>query len=329
MATIRKRGTRFQAIIRITGYPQKSKSFHLRKDAEKWARSIEAQMEAGTYQTQKPSDMLLSELLTRYRDKVTISKKGRLQETNRINRLLRDAITSCRLCDLSPAVLAKFRDRRIKDGVRACQYDLIIIRHAIATGRSEWGLHLPDDPFASLRVPNGVRKRVRRLEGEECRKLLEAAQRVSQPLLEPVLRWAMETGMRKSEILALTWEDIDWQRKLAQLRDTKNGEPRAVPLSHEAEAILQELGRSTEKVFPITVPALRCAWDRAIRLGGIEDLRFHDLRHEAISRLFEQGLSVPEVALISGHKTLAALQIYANMRPEAVGEKLRRLRQAA
>ncbi len=257
MATIRKRGSRFQAIVRVTGYPQKSKSFHLRKDAEKWARSIEAQMEAGTYQAQKPSDMLLSELLTRYRDKVTVSKKGRLQETNRINRLLRDGIASCRLCDLSPAALAKFRDRRIRDGVRACQYDLIIIRHAIATGRNEWGLYLPEDPFASLRVPNGVRKRVRRLEGEEHDRLLDAAQRVSQPLPGPVLRWAMETGMRKSEILALGWEDIDWTRKLAQLHDTKNGEPRAVPMSHEAEAVLRGLDRVSDRVFPITVPALR------------------------------------------------------------------------
>ena len=329
MATITKRGNRYQAVVRRTGYPTRTKTFHTRTDAQRWARKVESEIEARTYVARPPSTLTVSELLARYRDSVTPHKKGQKQEVTRINRLLRDPISQHRLCDLSPAVLAHFRDRRLKDGTRACQYDLIILRHALSVGKGEWDVYLPTDPFDGLRIPDGVRKRVRRLEGDEYTRIANATQESSCGLLWPLIGFAIETGMRKSEILGLRWDDVDWQHELAHLTDTKNGSPRSVPLTAKAVEILRCLARTSDMVFPIMAEALRYHWEQALSRAGIDGLRFHDLRHEAISRLFELGLSVPEVALISGHKTISALQIYANMKPVQVGEKLRRLAKAA
>lgn len=119
---------------------------------------------------------------------------------------------------------------------------------------------------------------------------------------------------------------MDLQRRSVRLTQTKNGHPRRVPLSKAAMGLLEALGDSWDdsetRVFPVTGNALRLAWERVKTKAGIEDLRFHDLRHEAISRFFEKGLSVPEVASISGHRDLRMLQRYAHARNEVIFNKL-------
>ena len=117
--------------------------------------------------------------------------------------------------------------------------------------------------------------------------------------------------------------DIGSETGLAMLDDTKNGEPREVPLSNRASEILNSLARTDEQIFPITDNSVRLAWPRLTKRAGLVDFRFHDLRHEAISRLFERGLSMPEVALISGHKTPTMLFRYTHLKPKTVAEKLR------
>ena len=118
--------------------------------------------------------------------------------------------------------------------------------------------------------------------------------------------------MRRGEIVSIRWRDVDLQRRSVRLTQTKNGHPRSIPLSKAAMALLEALRDSCDGadsgVFSITGNALRLAWELVKKRAGIEDLRFHDLRHEAISRFFEKGLSVPEVASISGHRDLRMLQ---------------------
>ena len=133
---------------------------------------------------------------------------------------------------------------------------------------------------------------------------------------------AVETAMRRGELLSLRWPDIDLQSGIAFLALTKNGGCRRVPLSPEALRILGALPRDDARLFATSAGAVRQAWDRLCRRAGIENLYFHDLRHEAISRLFEMGLSVPEVALVSGHKTPAQLFRYTEMRSRDVQRKL-------
>jgi integrase len=119
--------------------------------------------------------------------------------------------------------------------------------------------------------------------------------------------------MRRSEILSLRWENIDHEYAIATLPDTKNGSKREVPLTAKAKQVLKSLSIQGDHVFPTSDCAVRHAWDRLVKRAGIKDLRFHDLRHEAVSSFFEMGLSVPEVALISGHKDYRMLARYTHL----------------
>jgi len=128
--------------------------------------------------------------------------------------------------------------------------------------------------------------------------------------------------MRRGELLAMRWADVDLEGRTVRLSKTKNGYPRMIPLSSTALELLRDLGRTGDAVFPATANAFRLAWERLKRRAGISGLRFHDLRHEAVSRFFEKGLSMPEVAAISGHRDPRMLMRYTHPRAEAIAEKL-------
>jgi integrase len=128
--------------------------------------------------------------------------------------------------------------------------------------------------------------------------------------------------MRRSELLSMRWEDVDVLRRTVLLRTTKNGRPRTVPLSMRALEIIQDMPRVGDRVFVVSANAVRLAWERLRRRAGISGLRFHDLRHEAISRFFEKGLNMPEVATISGHRDPRMLMRYTHPRPEMIALKL-------
>lgn len=138
--------------------------------------------------------------------------------------------------------------------------------------------------------------------------------------------------MRRSELLGLLWVDVDWVNSTVLIRNSKNGSPRNIPLSVVAIQVLQMLKDGYEapdrSVFQVSSNAFQLSWQRCKKRAAkthpqILDLRFHDLRHEAISRFFELGLSVPEVALISGHKDVRMLFRYTHLRAKDVAEKLR------
>ena len=128
-----------------------------------------------------------------------------------------------------------------------------------------------------------------------------------------VIEIAIETCMRRGEILSLKWGNVDFEKRQALLPETKNGRSRWVPLSEKVLAVLADLNREDELIFPITDVAFRQAWDRLRRRAGITDLTFHDLRHEGISRLFEKGFNIPKVMEISGHRTASQLFRYVHL----------------
>jgi integrase len=132
--------------------------------------------------------------------------------------------------------------------------------------------------------------------------------------------------MRRGEILNMRWRDLSVETRTLHIPVTKNGRARTVPLSSGALEILRTLrntrGPESEGILPITQDAAKMGWKRLVKRAGLLDLRFHDLRHEAISRFFEKGLSVPEVALISGHRDPRMLFRYTHPRPEDVAAKL-------
>ena len=323
MATLRKRGNKWQAIIRHKSIGTTAKSFSSKSAALKWSVVQEQAIESGAFGRLSPSEVTLGELLERYLDIITPSKLGADVERRRLKRLIEDDISSYQLYRLSSQAIAKFRDRRLLDGPRTCQYDLILIRHCIKLAINEWGLMLASNPVDKVKLPSSLRSRERRLNTGEFDRLEKAACLTQNPHIWPIVVFAIETGMRRGEILGITWECVDFDSRTVHLPITKNGSSRDVPLSSKATQILKEQNeRQLPCPFPVTDNAFRLAWDRLRSRADLGDLRFHDLRHEAISRFFEMGLSMPEVALISGHKDPRMLFRYTHMNPENVLAKL-------
>jgi integrase len=153
-------------------------------------------------------------------------------------------------------------------------------------------------------------------------RLLSALVQTGPWYLRPFLLLCVETGMRRGELLSVRWTDVDLRQHTMRVLKTKNGHPRTIPLTPLAAETLRLLQRTDEQVFPVSPGAVRLAWERLRRRAGLQDLRLHDLRHEAVSRFFEYGLSVPEVALISGHRDLRMLDRYTHLRPERIARRL-------
>ena len=323
MATFRKRNNKWQAIVRHHSIGTKSHSFHCKARARRWAFELERALEAGRYGKLCPSKVTLFELLSKYLNEITPKKRGRTAEAGRIRRLLADPISLHRLDSLSTHRLAEFRDKRLKDGVRACQYDLVIIGHCIKLAINEWGLMLDKNPVENVNKPSSNPPRERRLSDEELGLLIKASSRTRNSNILPIVLFALETGMRRSEILGLEWQLIDFEKRVALLPKTKNGNSREVPLSTNA---LRILGKQKTKLHPVPFPisdnAFRLAWERLRERAGITNLKFHDLRHEAISRLLEPGLNMAEVATISGHKDPKMLFRYTHLKAENLALKL-------
>ena len=322
MANIRKRGNKWQVQIRRAGHSSITKTFLRKEEALAWGRSQEVRFDAALAGTFLPVKETLAELLGRYADEVTPKKKSAASEKRRIRRLLSDSISKSKVCELTPDRLIRFRNRRLLDGQRAAAYDLQIIRHTLNIACSEWGMFLKENPLDKIRFPAPPKPRERRLKEGEIDKMLACVNESGSAYMGDLIMLAVETGMRVGELLKLEWSDWDDKQSVLHLRDTKNGRDRFVSLTHRAIETLVAMSQSSERVFPTNYEAVKSAWQRLRKRTGIYDLRFHDLRHEATSRFFEMGLTVPEVALITGHQTPTMLLRYAHADIQKVREKL-------
>ena len=265
----------------------------------------------------------LQVLMDRYLAEVSPLKRSASDQFH-FRQIGRHPIATFEVKRLTAEAVVSFRDSRLKQVSPATvRKEMNLISQVLRHATSEWGLCLAVNPVAQVKKPAAPKGRERRISDEEANALLLAFRKTRNPLVKQVFLFAIATGMRRGEILSLTWEQVDIEKRTAHLPMTKNGEARTVPLSPAALGLLSE--RKTHEgghVFPITRNALRLSWDRLRARAKVEDLRFHDLRHEAISRFFEFGLSVPEVALISGHKDVKMLFRYTHLKPDAVAEKL-------
>jgi integrase len=266
----------------------------------------------------------LKELLERYQEEVTPLKKGAEPETNRLRLMMRHPLARRFVAGVRGVDIARWRDERLREVTPATvKRDLVLLGHVFEVARKEWGIHV-HNPVRDIKLPPGGRPRDRRLRpGEEAR-LFTACREARNRWLLPMVQLALETAMRQGELRRLRWEHIDLHRRTAHLPDTKNGEARTVPLSTSAVAVLRALPRALNgDVFPgVTTEAVKRSYMRAIRRAGIEGLRFHDLRHEATTRLFEKGLNIMEVASITGHKDLRMLRRYTHQKAEDLARKL-------
>jgi integrase len=319
MATIRRLRGRWQAQVRRRGVPPRAKSFDTRNDAVRWARDIESEADRSGFftDTRLAERTTLGELLARYVAEVTPTKKSASSEMARIGALCRRDICHRTLAKLNSSHIASYRDERLQSVAPATVIrELNTISHCLELAQREWGFYLPRNPAKMVRRPSAPRGRQRRLhEGEEGL-ILEACDRGRNRWLKPLVILAIETGMRRGELVSLLWEHVDLHKRVAHLPMTKNGTARDIPLSQRATATLQALhaDRRDKRVIPMSGNAVRLAWEHLRIRAGCPDLRIHDLRHEAVSRLFERGLNIAEVAAISGHREMKMLMRYTHLR---------------
>jgi integrase len=329
MATFEKRGQYWRAKVRRRGFPEQSRSFDTRFKAEVWARSVEAEMDRGIYVDRTEAEKnLLGDLIDRYLREVTPKKRGAGPERARLLAMRERTISRIKMAALSSAHIASYRDDRLKEVAAGTVIkELNHLSHIIETGRSEWGIQIAENPVSVVARPAQPKARDRRFrKGEEAR-LRKACEDARNPFLVPVIDLALETAMRQGEVVGLEWMHVDLASQVAHLPLTKNGEARSVPLSKKAVDVLKALRPDDEDaegpVFPgLTGEAIKRAFMRACVRAELKDFHFHDLRHEATSRLFEKGLNPIEVASITGHKTLQMLKRYTHLNASDLARKL-------
>lgn len=339
MATIRKHRGKHQVRIRRKGFPSITKSFHRLSDAREWARMMETRADRAELGPDRKvlKDIKLADVVCRYRDDVLPGNKGGSVETIMLNAFLRHPICKKTLADLTASDFARFRDDRLigmygKQAIspKSVKRLLSPVQHMFEVAMTEWRIPLPANPLADFKMKVTDNKRHRRLQEGEIDRLLAAGRKTQNPLVMLMVRFAIETAMRRGEMLAIRWRDVDLERHSATVRESKNGHSRTIPLSHAATAILRDAEKlaGTEAktknhvVFPIAPNALLLSWNRLTKRAKLNDIHFHDLRHEAISRLFEIGLTVPEVASVSGHRDLRMLLRYAHANHANIRAKL-------
>ena len=236
MASFRKRKGGWNVQVRRCGYPHLSKTFTIKTDAQAWARDAELRLERDElFIPAKPDLSTLGEILSRYIRDITSKKRGAGPESLRIGKILRHSMCSIKISKLSSMDIASYRDERLQEVAPASVVmELMLISHAIDTAGREWGVALPDNVVKNVTKPKVDRGRDRRLlAGEEQRLLLACSQSKNHWLI-PLVIMAIETGMRRGELLNLNWNDIDLDKQVAHLEMTKNGTKRDVPLSSKA-----------------------------------------------------------------------------------------------
>jgi len=314
MASFRFHGNRWQARVRRAGYPVQTCSFLTKADAERWARSVEVQIDRGTYENPSNAQQVsLGDLIDRYVREVTPRMKGAKEDLIRLAAIRRREICSIKIKSLTASRVASYRDERLQQVsagtvIRELAYLSAIINHA----RRDWGIQA-SNPVAMVKKPPSPKGRDRIMDLEELERLFTFLQPTARrnAWMLPLVKFALETAMRRGEILSLRWDHIDLTRRTAFLPDTKNGQSRTVPLSSTAAAILQNLPSSVDgRVFPMSACATSAAFSRAAERAGIQEVRFHDLRHIAITRIAQKLPNLIELAAVSGHKNVAMLKRY-------------------
>jgi len=326
MATFRKRGAyQWEVRIRKKGFPLQSKTFETKDDALAWAAVIESEMVRGVFEDRSEAETTtLNDVLDRYSVEVTLNKLGAVKEQQKINQFKKDKLAVRFLATIKRKDIADYRDRRLKNvSASTVNRELNLLGHVFSTAIMDWGISLPANPVQQIRRPkvNPGASRERRFESGEEQQLLEAC-RKSDVWLESAVILAVETGLRRGKLLSLEWSKMDWDKRVIEITEidptSTKKTPLKIPLSSKATNLLSKLPRSIDgKILQIHSPnALTMAFRRVCDDIGMNDFRFHDLRHEATSRLFEKGLNPMQVAAITGHKSLNTLKRYTHLKAE-------------
>jgi len=328
MPTIEKRGPyQYRAKVRVKGQKPVSKTFSTKKNAKEWAKMVESEMERNLYICRTDAEkMTLSQAIDRYIENYIPNLSHSSREVNRAKKIQNYQISKLIIAAVRISDVSEFIKKRQAENVSAntIRLDLALISRIFEVAASDWGMESLQNPVKRASKPKLPNGRDRRLaEGEEEKLLSVASER-----LKPVIKFALETAMRREEIASLSWDRIDFDRKTAHLPSTKNGQARSVPLSPKAIEILQKLCSTkeapiSEKVFNMTANQISSTFKHYKKKVKLDDLRFHDLRHEAISRFFEKtDLDSLEIQAITGHKSMQMLSRYTHLKTYHLADRL-------
>lgn len=326
MATYTKRGNSWRVEICVNGR-RASATRDTKAQAKAWAIDKEAELQSQDSDIPRHS---LKEALERYRDTVSIAKKGARWEEIRINKFIKTMpFIDTQLTELKTSTLAQWRDDALKTLQPASVHrEMTLLASVIEIARREWGW-LKDSPLKDVKKPTKPPHRDRLISGDEVERLISALGyyeglpiETKQQQIAIAFLFALETAMRAGEIVELTWDRVNLQKRFVSLAETKNGDSRNVPLSNRAAELLQKLqGLDKQRVFTVDSGSLSTLFRRARDNAKIEDLHFHDTRHQAITTLAKK-LTVIQLARMVGHRDLKSLMIYYNETASELAELL-------
>ncbi len=316
----------WQAHVRRRGYPAQVHTFDTKAEAEAWASVIESEIARGVFVSRAEAESTtLAEALDRYEREVTPKKKSCGDERYKLAAWRSGVLAKRSLASIRGKDIAAWRDAELARGsaTGTVRRKLALLAHVFQVARKEWGMESLASPVDAIQLPSPGQARDRRLVGDEEARLVEAAKAYGGEI-GPIITWAIETAMRRGKIAAMRWEHVDRQARMLEIpKAPGKPTPEFVPLSTKALAVLDSLPRQIDgRVWSMRPDSISQAFGRVCKAAGIEALTFHDLRHEAASRLFEKGLNSMEVASITGHKTLQMLKRYTHLRAQDLVGKL-------
>jgi integrase len=346
MASIQERKTadgsiRYRVQVRVRGFPTVSETFERKTDAKRWAAKTENEIRDRKYfRSLEAQRHTLKDAIQRYLKLPSIkSRKSYKDKRTQLGWWERE-IGDYLLIDVTPSVIAEKRDKLLNEKTRrnltrapaSVNRFLAVLSHMFTVAVKEWGW-LDFNPVQNVSKPREPRGRDRYLTDDERERLVKACRESKSKYLYPVVMLALTTGMRRSEVLNLKWQDISLPNKRITLRETKNREIRSVPLVGEAEILLKDLSKirriDTDLVFPTEEGDkpfdLKTPWAHALKRAKIEDFRFHDLRHSCASYLAMSGATLAEIAAVLGHKTLAMVKRYSHLSETHTAEVVMRM----
>jgi integrase len=317
MAHIRKRKGSWQSIVRVHGYPPMTKTFKQKIDALRYSRDLENKLFRQSNNIAKKKFPKMRDVLIRYKDEVVIHKRSKDMETKLINYLLAEGFVNYAINLVEPKLIAQYRDRALRSlKSSSVNRRLAIVSHCFTIAKKEWGYDI-SNPVLSIRRPTNPEPRDRRFSKAEISKILTCNR--TSPHMKFIIELALELGMRRTEIASIKPEHVRGNLLLIPVAKTK---PRTIPLTPKAVLLLKH-----NLPMQMSSNAIHLSWKRITKRHGIEDARFHDLRHEALSRMFEvKSLNLPEVQLFSGHlEPRTLMRVYANLRPKDLADKLAKM----
>jgi integrase len=343
MATIRSRTnadgtTAYHVQVRLKGHPTQTASFRRLTDARQWAQRTESDLRERRYFPGVAAKRhTVTEIVDRYQEIVLPRKRPNTVAVQRSQlRWWRERMGHMLLSDVTPAMIAEQRDvlaQTFKPGTVKCYLNTLSHVFTLAVREWQWA---DRNPVLDVSRPQDPQQRVRFLSDDERRRLLDACKESKNPYLYIVVVLALSTGARKMELMTLRWPDVDLQRGLITLHNTKNRQRRALPLTGHALTLMREHSRvrrlDTDLVFPradgLAPPDIHPAWDTARKTAGTSNLLFHDLRHSAASYLAMNGASLAEIAEILGHKSFDMVRRYAHLSEQHTANVVARMNRA-